>query len=105
MPDHMSMLTLLPSPGDKKIYELHRVIPRTDWAIFQSHGPMTFVELDSSSLRPTRSPSTHEKDELRGLAHAAFVVRLTNIALGIDNFCLPVIWVSKTWKARCSLRR
>ncbi|KAE9392366.1 hypothetical protein BT96DRAFT_1000454 [Gymnopus androsaceus JB14] len=73
--------------------------PRMDFSMFYYREPLVFVEVDSGGVKASNSPT----DKKRGLAHAAFFVRLANMALGITDFCLPVIWVSKLWTAECHL--
>ncbi|KAE9409803.1 hypothetical protein BT96DRAFT_458257 [Gymnopus androsaceus JB14] len=101
------VLILQPSEADADMLRLKSVFPKSDWAVF--HGtPIVLVELDSSSANSVRTTDSSGKeehnshlDENRGLTHVAFVVRSTNIALAIDDYCLPYIWVDKQWRTYC----
>lgn len=111
----MGILNLEPLTPKAKLHTLKHVRPRSDWAIFDD-VPVVLVELDSgtrtqalSTARASTTDSHGDKrmktnitlDMARGLAYAAVVVRSTNIALKINNYCLPYIWVSKLWHASC----
>lgn len=91
-------------------------MPQSDWALFHD-VPIILIELDSSSHEDAQTTgsskqatdsagierNTPEQCRNRGLAQAACVVRSINIALGIHDYVLPFIWVSKTWRAHCDL--
>ena len=74
------------------------VRPKSDAALFEGCSAGFFAEVYSQ-----QKVGDGMGDLRRMLARVAFYIRLMNVALNRNDYCVPIFYVSKDWKGQCML--